>query len=993
MRRFTSPGRKTAVSLLALALTSLALASEARADWPVARHDATRTGVANGTSDIVKPVVAWSAYLGGSLTSTSLLVHDLDGDNKGEIIYCSGGVVAAKRANGSQVWSTRIFGQAALAGIEDLDGDGRLEVIAYTRLGAWVLDLATGAVRWSQPSGEMGSVAYLRLADMNADKLVDVMVTECGGCAGSKMNQTGFIYSFAGGFTHPTRVELGPVQGATAALTVAVVEPNKPAAVLANQSGSVFALLDGATGKTLALSPSIGGQLADFTACLPGDIDGLPGEELVCVASESPAPTPAGQDSRKVFALKYKAGAAPSLDLLWSYSVPVGEALCNVGNEPLIDLDGDGKYEVVVSSHNVDGTYSTHVLAAATGVEITKIPGEGFLGSALLESPKVPTLLTFAAGNTTAWAYNGGTKKLLKRWTINDRYPLTEPYWSRAQRAGAAVTRPLTVDLDGDGILDLVTSRFSLIPDDIEIQGYVTSTGSPAVTEVATLHFPKGSTPLAFWSVPPVDLGIPQIAVAKDDGTLHFLDQKLAPTSSEVRFGGHYAPGGWEDLGKAPVIASVGEAAQAIFANDSRGRVVRLDASKATVTTPPVEVWAHEGGFAPIVVPGLLAGKAGVAALSLDETQNPPLWSVVALDPASGGVVWSHLLGLAPANDILAGDFDLDGVPDIAAQGISPGGSLMTTVGLSGKDGQVLWSFSDTKVQCGLQSSGFTLADWDGDGRDDVLQVMPNVRADSGKDGSLIAKGTNEPCYFLPTPVDIDGDGVDELVLHGGAVRVGVLNHSLQSVVYESPEDDNPYPYGAVASCPAGPVLVEGSLLFPSRLKLTELSTGSIITRVLASGQSYLDEAAASAAMAARGQLTSTSVHRDLKGDGRPVAMVGSTDGYLYAVDPCSGELVFAKDFGFDVGEIIFGDSDGDGLDEILVSVADGNLYALKNDPGVGAGGSGGSPSTTPIDGYPLQGRAGCYCAVPAGPAEGAPALFVLAGACAAVVRLRRRRS
>ncbi len=289
MRRFTFPGLKSAAWILALA--ALASAGDARADWPNARHDARRTGVANGTSDIQKPVVAWSAYLGGRVTSTSLLVHDLDGDGKGEILSCGGGVVSAKRADDTLVWSTRIFGAGAFGGIADLDGDGKAEVIAYTRQGAWVLDLATGAVRWSQPVGEMGTTAYLRLADMNADGRVDVVIAECGGCAGSKP-QTGLIYSFQGGFALPTRVVLGPVQGATTAFTIVVVDPNAPAAVLANQSESVFALLDGATGKTLALSPSIGGQLTYFTACLPGDIDGSPGEELVCVASESPSPAP-----------------------------------------------------------------------------------------------------------------------------------------------------------------------------------------------------------------------------------------------------------------------------------------------------------------------------------------------------------------------------------------------------------------------------------------------------------------------------------------------------------------------------------------------------------------------------------------------------------------------------------------------------------------------------------------------------------------------------
>lgn len=995
MRCFTSPGLKSAAWLLAL--TTLASAGDARADWPAARHDAKRTGVADGASDIEKPIVAWSAYLGGRISAASLLVRDLDGDGKGEIIYCSGGVVSAKRADDSLVWSTRIFGAGAFGGIEDLDGDGKAEVIAYTRQGAWVLDLATGALRWSQPAGEMGTTAYLRLADMNADGRIDVMMTECGGCAGSKA-QTGFIYSFQGGFDHPTRVELGPVQGATAALTVVVVEPGAPAAVLANQSESVLALLDGATGKTLALSPSIG-QLTSFTACLPGDIDGVPGEELVCVASDSAAPAPVTPDARKVFALKYKAGPAATLDLLWSYSVPPGEALANVGNEPLVDLDGDGKYEVVVSGRHGDGTYSTHILASATGAEITKVAGEGFTGTALLESPKAPTLLTIAAGNTTAWAYDGVTKKLTKRWTLNDRYPMTEPDFARAHLAGAAVTKPVVVDLDGDGILDLVTSKYPPSAGATEIQGYVTSAGPSPVKEVASLAFPKGLTPLAIWSVPAVDLGVPQIAVAKVDGSLRFLDHKLQPSSNLVRFGGHYAPGAWEDLGKAPVIASVGDAAQAVFAYDSRGRVVRLDASKATPTTPPVELWAIDNGFAPIVVPGLIAGKPGVAALSGDPTVNPALWSLVAVDPASGSVAWSAPIGFSPTNDILAADFNLDGILDIAAQGIKPGDKTLTTAALSGKDGEVLWSFGAAAGDCGLQSSGFALADWDSDGIDDVLQVMPNVRADSGKDGSPIAKSTSHPCYFLPTPVDTNADGVDELLLHGGAVGAGVLSHDLQSIVYESEEKDNPYPYGAVATCPAGPVLVEGSLLHPSRLKLTVLTKGAFTftTRVLASGQSYPDEAAAG--LVGRGQLTSTSIHGNLKGDGRPVAMVGSTDGFLYAVDPCSGDLLFTRDFGFNVGEIVFGDSDGDGLDEILVSVADGNLYALKNDPSLGAGGAGGMSATTggggsmtTIDTFPLQGRAGCYCAVPAGPARDNPALFALAAALAAAARGSRRR-
>jgi hypothetical protein len=1002
MRRLTSFPSTSAASLLALA--ALVAAGGARADWPMSRHDAKRTGAASGKSDIQKPKIAWKAYLGGNLTATSLLVHDLDGDGKGEMIFSTGGVVSAKRVDDTLVWATRILATGSLGGIEDLDGDGKLEVIAYTRQGAWVLDLATGSVRWSQPAGEMGAAAYLRLADMNGDGRTDVIMSECGGCGASKP-QTGFVYSFAGGFDHPVRVALGPGAGPSTAFTIVKVDPTAPAVVLTNQDASTLALVDGMTGKTIAVSPPIGGQLAYSTACFPGDIDGVPGEEMICVASESLQPSPVTPDIRKVFALKYKGGATPTLDVLWTYSVPVGEALINDAYEPLVDLDGDGESEIIVTGRHANGTFSTHVLAAATGAEITRVDGEIFAGVASLESPKLKTLLTYASGTTTAWAYKGTAKKLLQRWQINDRYPLMEPDFARSKLSGAAITRTVTIDLDGDGILDLVTGKVS---PGAQINGYVTSAGPTPVLDYASLSFAKGPGPIAIWSVPAVDLGAPQIAVAEADGTLHPLDHQLQPTPTVVRFGGYYAPGGWEDLGKAPVIASVGSEAQAIFAQDSRGRLVRLDASKATPDTPPVEVWSFEKAFSPIVVPGRLQGKPGVAALFQDNSASPPLWGVMAMDPANGGVVWSAPLAAGPVNDILPGDFNLDGTPDIAAQLVKPGDNQLTTIGFSGKGGGQLWSFGAAAGDCGLQSSGFTLADWNGDGIDDVLQVMPNIRADSGKDGSLLGKSDVHPCYFLPTPVDTDQDGVDELVLHGGNVGVVVFAHDLNTPVYQSPEDDNPYPYGAIATCPSGPVLVEGSLLNTARLKLTELSTSAVTRRVLASGQIYADEAAAAADLAGPGQLTSASIHSNLQGDGRPVAMVGSTDGFLYAVDPCSGDLVFANDFGFAVGEVIFGDSDGDGLDEILVSVADGNLYDLKNDPGAGGsggmgggggmgattgeGGAGGATPTGKTELFPLYGRAGCYCAVETGPGSDGPALLALAAALAAAIRRTRPR-
>ena len=1004
MRHLTLPGLKSWGSLLSVA--ALVAAGDARADWPMSRHDAKRTGVAAGKSNITKPVVAWSAYLGGSLAATSMIAHDVDGDGVGDVVYLNGGVVSAKHADDTLIWATRVLSAGSLGGIEDLDGDGKLEVIVNTQHGAWVLDLATGAVRWQQPQGEMGAVSNLRIADVTGDGLADVVITECGGCGGSKP-QRGFVYSFAAGFGAPHRTELDPIQGAGPAVTVVKVDPNLPARLLMDQDSSTLALLDGVTGKTIALSPSVGGQLAWSTSCLPGDIDGIPGDELICVASDGLAPTPVTPDERKVFALKLNPVGPPSLDLLWVYSAPVGEAISNNFNAPILDLDADGKPEVILSTYHADGTFSTHLLSGATGAEITKIDGERYVGSGPFESPKALTILTFAGTHTTAWAYDGVKKKLVLRWQVDDRYPVPEPYLAHTRISTAEMTKPVTIDLDSDGILDLVMVKLS---PGAQVDGYVTSPGPASVIDYASFALPEGLQQGGVWSAPAVGPGLSRVAVAESDGTLHLLDHQLKSTAAQVRFGGYYASGGWEELGKAPVVASVGSAAQAIFASDSRGRVVRLDAEKATKDTPPVEVWSLHNAFSPIVLPGLLGGKPGVAALYRDQQVSPPASAVIALDPANGSLAWKTPLPDTPWNDLLSGDFDLDGIPDLAVQWSVGGSDTLTTAALSGANGKQLWSFDAAASGCGLQSAGFSIADWNGDGVDDVIQVRSQVRVDSGKDGSSIAKSDASFCYFLPTPLDTNNDGVDELLLHGGFVPVEVVGHDLKTPVYQSTDDDRPYPYGAVATCPGGPVLIEGSWLSVGRLKLTRLATGTFTTMVLASGKVYPDETAALAANAGFGQLTSASVHADLEGEGRPIVAVGSADGFLYGLDPCTGDLAFTHDFGFAVGEVVFGDSDGDGLDEILVSVADGNLYDLKNDPGTigtggaggstsastgattGAGGSGGDAPTPALKHYPLYGRAGCYCAVPTGPAHDEPAIFVLAGALVVAARRLRRR-
>jgi hypothetical protein len=189
--------------------------------------------------------------------------------------------------------------------------------------------------------------------------------------------------------------------------------------------------------------------------------------------------------------------------------------------------------------------------------------------------------------------------------------------------------------------------------------------------------------------------------------------------------------------------------------------------------------------------------------------------------------------------------------------------------------------------------------------------------------------------YYEPIPIDVDDDGVDEVILQAGTLPARCISHDLATTLWASAENDLPLQPGAISTCQgAPPRLVEGSLVHPARLKITTLSgpkAGNATTQVLAGGKRFADESQALAAGATPGQLGPVSVEANLTGQGRPSAVVGSTDGWLYAVNPCSGDLDFSLNLGAPVGESIFADTDGDGLDEILVTTGDGYLNDVRH--------------------------------------------------------------
>jgi MYXO-CTERM domain-containing protein len=552
-----------------------------------------------------------------------------------------------------------------------------------------------------------------------------------------------------------------------------------------------------------------------------------------------------------------------------------------------------------------------------------------------------------------AWRLSGDA--LVPAWSLPGRRALVEPDWALVPRTyvaervlAANLDGGLASDLAGDAVSEILTA--GTLPGSALVAHDLDTLPGAAPATVAVHAFDEAAGLLAAWRAPALaGPGQPALLVAASNGRMHLLDAALAPVQRGVRSGGYLPRGDWRNLHLTPVTGDLGTGADSILIRDSRGVLVRIDAQGASLASPPVTGWEVPDASSPI-----LLGTAPHEAIACrqevtDGSGSTGTDRVLVLDPG-GAVRWqASLPGIILSDLVPARLRPGDGGAAPGDAGAEPGDLIVqwgrtSDVALqhrafSGATGAVLWDAAAQSPGTSRFPAGGAVTDWNADGADDFVHQHYGTQVLSGVDGSILAaSASTDLVQFMPSVIDLDGDDRGEVVLHGGFAPARALDDDLVTPLWVSADADLPYPYGAIAGgCADGlPRLVEGSLLHPATLKLTPLAgpgAGTHQRMVLAEGQVYADEAAAEAAGALLGQLTSAAVHADLTGSGRPVAVVGSDDGWLYAVDACSATLAFAVPFGAAVGAIAFGDTDGDGLDELLAAAGDGYLYALAQPP------------------------------------------------------------
>ncbi|MCG8416802.1 MAG: hypothetical protein MJE77_02515 [Proteobacteria bacterium] len=936
MRRVSLHGGAMGAALVC-GVALVLMSSSARADWPLPRGDKARTGKTTGVASLHKPVPFWRYYLGGSVDGRGSLVMDIDRDGSGEVLVVSGGKLIAVDRDNVEQWETPVLGLSRIIALADFDGDGAGEIAVHGMRQAFVIEPATGAVLWEQPSSDFGTFGGARVGDLDGDGRADLFVQECACCRVSNGN-TGFVYSFADGFDSAKKLWTLPsvLCGGYRSMAILDIDGDGRSEVTLGQHRRIV-VLDGATGQMRAISAELGERVGG-SICRPADVDGDGDHELVCAQGDNPVEKP--ELGHRIFALDYRTGAGvDQFGLLWLRQIGDQPRSMVVTPDYTSDIDGDGRVEIAVSgvvAASGGERAATFILDAASGAVLAEIADHRMAGVVFLRAGDSATVLTENDGALHAWLFTRGSSPA-RRWSLADRRPAIEPDWDLARTIYGS-NRIVALDLTGDGISELVTRSTSAANQlyVYDVSGAGRSDRTPG--EFARYTAGHGDTILAIWTAD-VSSDKSRLLVAPSSGIMRLLDRELQPLGFGIRFGGYYPQGDWRNLHLTPVVADLSSDADmastsrpdSVIVSDSSGSLVRIDGSTASLAVKLDATWRLPGTTSPIVVPGLAGQAPGIACRqSADDGDH----RVAVLDP-DGQTRWSADVGGRILSDLVPAGLSDDGVPDLIVQWGLRSDRVLEHTAYSGATGEVLWNAQPHREGTTRFPAGGAVTDWNGDGVDDFVHQFYETRVLSGLDGSVLARNdSDELAYFMPTVVDVDRDDRDEVVLHGSFYPVRVVDDDLVSTLWQSAESDRPYPYGAVATTcyDRVPRLVEGSMVHPSRLKITPLSGGElgVATVVfLAGGKAFTSEAQARESGLRMGQLTSTSLHENLMGDARPMAVVGSDDGWLYAVHACTGSLEFSVPFGVSVGAIAFGDSNGDGLDEIIVAAADGYVYAL----------------------------------------------------------------
>jgi len=953
----------TSLGVLTLSASALAIGGDT---WSTLAHDQYRTARSAGKGAISQTQAAWKFEAGGSLTDDQIAMADVNSDTMTDLIFVSGGRVVAKNANGQAIWSSPIFGAQRVLGVYDLDNVPPAEVIATgdSPTGIYVLNSADGSRIWHKATAN------------NAFDLLAAPVAGGGNRLMLALQQGELIsYDFGAGIKDPTLNQSWTAPGtpwSVDMLTADIDGDKKPELIRGADRG--FVAYDLTTGAVKCdASGVISGTNAPsyFPVINAADVNGDGRSEIVLYDYSYFYSEDAG-----VYVVSC-AGAAPPLtaQTLWQQQFIndtdglvgtevdakeiryLAEAVANYDNKPGLEM----VYSLWDASVS---TWTTYLVDAQTGTQLASKTGEVLEAAADLDDDgMIEVVLREATGLgdlpkpyfSTLRLYNLNVGNFNnKGWTLP---------------TGRVATLPARRDRNVTAGCGLVSAHQNVDADPAQefyvfAGAPVQSVDDPRPGKLLTIRAADGVV-LDQYAFPDrvsgsmLSLGqsLQQIGskaeslVMLNDGGLRLLDAKLA----EI---GKLLPGNWARL---PSVVSLDGTHNVVVAQRSNGDMVALDGTQVAAQTP-AQLWSHRDSIQPETVgylnaPGLvLPAKAGPGASLVVRSHKSGTFeeqSLVALG-ASGNQTWAADLGTGRSvpgfeNFELLDDLDGDGTKEFFLTEIDVSGTQELVI-RKGSDGTTLVKRATNELFPGADYlQGHATVDLNGDGKLDIVSALHpqwfvgiDVSAAGGADPltafvQLFKK--NSSANGQAVVGQLDADAMLDLLRTNSQNAFGPYERrdlfGLIEITTTSPHpnavstDTNTVALIARPGQPAFQDFVWAGMSGDA-LGAVAHHDGESFTQVwfdyLVAGTVVPQSAMPEGRAALFGPMSA-----DIDGDGGDEILVGSSDGWLYALHASDGALLFSSDMGAPVRHVIAADIDFDPEVELVVSLADGTIVALDH--------------------------------------------------------------
>lgn len=336
--------------------------------WHSYRRDDHLSAHSPLTGAITDPALLWSLPIGGT---HQIVVPFPSAAQPGppDLLFCYGGVVQRVTVHGEERWRSAPLGIHGIAAIDDIDADGRWEIVVSNGLEVIILSADTGAVLWRArygPPDFYGVYAStLRVHRCFPDRRDAQVIVP------ALHNRAVHILDFSEGAARGRvlhSLEMGDAFHPT--VVIGDVDRDGLDEIVVTRLGSV-AVFDPRTGAGIASSTweTDGSRRRGYGQVMLHDIDGDGDLELVVLAR---------QVTRHIAVLDNngKGEFTPLWDRLIEHIYPTDHTDLRYCLNAVCDADGDGAPEIVVSifDDRNDGRWYTELINAKTGETKVEFP-------------------------------------------------------------------------------------------------------------------------------------------------------------------------------------------------------------------------------------------------------------------------------------------------------------------------------------------------------------------------------------------------------------------------------------------------------------------------------------------------------------------------------------------------------------------------------------------------------------------------------------------